>query len=81
MAREDGLILIYMAFEKFFDDMLYDLDYDANVLHSYWRKSNNKPSQAQAEMHKHRETNWIVGAIPLTAVGLHQGVKLSLSII
>lgn len=65
----------------FFGDMLYDLDYDGNILHSYWGKSKNKYWQVQEEMHKHRETNWIVGAIPLTSVGLHQEMKLSLSIL
>lgn len=81
MAGEDRWILIYTTFEMFFDDILYDLDYDDSILHSYWRKPNNKLQKVQAEMHKHTETNWIVGAIPLTSVGLRQEVKLSLSII
>lgn len=81
MAGENGWILIYMAFEMPFYYILYGLDYDANILHSYRSKSNNKLWQVQAEMHKHKETNWIVGAIPLTSVELQQEIKLSLSII
>lgn len=80
VAEEDQWILIYMAFDMFFDDVLFNLDYDANILHCYRRKSNNKLWQVQAEMHKHSKTNWI-GAIPLTSVGLHQEMKSSLSII
>lgn len=81
MAGEDMWILIYTAFEMFFDDILYDLDYDDSILHSYWRKPNNKLWHIQAEMRKHTEANWIAGAIPLTSAGLHQEMKLSLSII